>query len=450
MIASRRLTTVVSRRHRRTEVARVGLLDRLRSKAASATPGSTGLPHQIAFVDVETTGLDPRVHRVIEVGIVITDARGNVIDEWCSLVRPDGGEVSAGADKIHLIEAAWLRAAPTFAELLPQIAHRLNGRVIAAHNAQFDVEFLQEEFKRAGFGDAQQGNWVTLCTVALARAVDVSRKLDRACFDLGIRYEKHSALGDARACAQLLHRFMAIVDPRTFAGAGVTQFGYLPELVMVSPVLRDQARTATTARPVLEPLIASLPPHDATADRDPGAAEAYLVALQDAIADGYLSADEVAALSQLAVRNGLTREEVRDLHQELVLGLIDTALSDRRITAAERSQIEQVSKWLNVDVADWDAMVRAARNRIKAAVEEFRSELRGKSVAFTGAGIYKPSIREALAAKHGFSYGTRVGDGVDLLVVGTERTETQQVERARERGVPLMVEPTFWRRLGEV
>ncbi len=428
----------------------MGMLGRLKERTAKVSPGATLVPQQFAFVDVETTGLDARVHRVIEIAIVITDARGNPIDEWCSLVRPGDGQLSAGATRIHLIETDWLRAAPTFSELLPQVAHRLHGRIIVAHNVQFDVEFLREEFTRAGFSDQHQGDWVTLCTLDLARAVDVPRKLDAACFALGIPYEKHSALADARACAYLLHRFMSIIDPRTFANQGASRFAYLPELTMVSPVLRQHAEAVTRPRPVLEPLVNSLPLHDGTTDRDPSATEAYLVALQDAIFDGYLSPEEVAALAAVATRDGLNRDELRDLHQEFVLGLIDAAMEDRRITKAERAEIEKVAAWLNVDVSEWDAMVRAARMRWKAAVEEFRSEMQGTSVAFTGAGIHTPSIREALAAKHGFEYGSHVSDGVALLVVGTENTETQEVGKAQALGVPLMVESTFWRRLGEV
>lgn len=409
-----------------------------------------GAPQEFAFVDVETTGLDSRLDRVIEVGIVITNAEGNVIDEWCSLVRPDVEDLSAGPTKIHLIETDWLRAAPTFEELVPQIAHRLNGRIIVAHNAQFDVEFLQAEFERAGYNDDHQGHWVTLCTLDLARAVDVPRRLDSACFALGIRYEKHSALDDARACSQVLHRFMHLIDPRTFAGQGVTRFGYLPEPTTVTVVSREDARAVTTPRPVLESLIAGLPPHDGTSDRDPAASDVYLVALQDAIADGYVSPREVSALYQVATRHGLTSDELRDLHQELVMGLIDTALDDRRITKSERAEIEKVATWLGVDVSEWDAIVRAARVRVRAAIDEFREELKGRSVAFTGVGIHKANIREALAAKHGFAYGTRVNPSVDLLVAGTERTETQQVAKARQLGIPIMVEATFWKRLGEL
>lgn len=413
--------------------------------------GSVGLPYEIAFVDVETTGLDPRVHRVIEIAIVITDTRGNPIDEWCSLVRPDDGHATtSGAAKVHLIESEWLRAAPTFPEMIPQIAHRLNGRIVAAHNAQFDVEFLQQEFRRAGYTDEHQGDWVTLCTVELARAVDVPCKLSRACFELGIPYEQHHALGDARACAQLLHRFMQVIDPQTFTTAGVTRFASLPELTLVPPVHRHQARAATTARPVLEPLIASLPPYADAEERDSAASDAYLVALQEAIADGYLSAQEVQDLAGVAARHGLTGADLRDLHQELIHGLIHAALDDRRISGAERAEIERVAAWLNVDVSEWNVLVQAARARVKSATRKFRDEIRGQAVVFTGTGIYPPNIREALAAKLGFVYGTRVEATTDLLVVGTESLETRQTAAAGELGIPVMVESGFWRRLGEV
>lgn len=435
----------------------MGMLDRLKSAAlttakASARPGSTGISQEFAIVDVETTGLDPRIHRIIEVAVVITDARGSVHDEFCTLVQPEGVNAEeARAKRVHLIEADWLKAAPPTSAVLVEVAHRLNGRVVVAHNAIFDVEFLQQEFKRSlHYTDDDLGDWRTLCTVDLCRAVDIPRKLDRACFELGIRYEKHSALGDCHATAQLLHTFMSKIDPRTFAGRGVTRFGRMPEWKPAPHVDRGRGAALTTARPVLEGLISALPPHDGTSDRDPAAADAYLVALQDAIADGYVSPEEVDSLTSSATRLGLTSDELRDLHQEVLLGLIDTALEDRKISKAEREEIEKVAAWLSVDVSDWDAMVKAARTRLKADVDAFRNEIAGTTVAFSGTGIHKSTIREALAAKYQFRYATTVGRTTDLLVIGTDQTDTAQVRKAHEQAVPIMVEATFWRRLGEV
>lgn len=433
----------------------MGLLDRLKSAAAAkptGMPGSTGVSHEFAFLDVETTGVDARVDRIIEVGIVITDAQGNVLEEFCTLVRPEGDfNRDKSAQRVHLIDYEWLKAAPSTSAVLVEIAHRLHGRIVVAHNAMFDCDFVQQELKRClGYSDRDLGDWTTLCTVDLCRQVDIPRKLDRACFELGIRYEKHSALGDCHATAQLLHQFMRRIDPRTFAGLTPTTFGRLPEGPPTQPVLRSEGHAATTARPVLADLVAGLPPHDATADRDPAVTDAYLTALEDAIADGYISPDEVAALSATASRFGLSAGELQDLHQEVVLGLIDTALDDRKISPAERRDIENAAAWLGVDVSDWDAFVKAARARIKAEVDSFRAEVKGRTIAFAGTGIHKPNIREAFAAKHGFAYATQVGPATDLLVIGTDQTATEQVRRAQESGVPILVEATFWRRLGEV
>jgi len=416
-------------------------------------PGSTGVPYEFAILDVETTGLDARVERIIEIGIVVTDASGRLIDEFCTLVQPEGDvNFSGAARKVHLIESAWLKAAPTTSMVLPEVARRINGRVIVAHNAKFDTEFLEEEFRRTyGWSYDDLGDWSTLCTVDLCRGVGLPRNLDAACHAAGIRYERHNALGDCQATSQLLHMFMRRIDPSTFANVTPTNLPSLPDLHPdYRPVLREQASEATTARPVLDQLVAMLPVHDGTADRDPEAIDAYLVALENAIADGYISAAEVTALTAAATRYGLSADEVRDLHQEVVLGLVDTALEDHRISTAERAEIEQVATWLGVDVSDWTAISKAARARIKAGIAEFRDEIAGWSVAFTGAGIHKANIREALAAKHSFGYSTRISDTTDLLVIGTDSTATQQVERAREAGIPIIVESTFWRQLGEV
>jgi NAD-dependent DNA ligase len=111
---------------------------------------------------------------------------------------------------------------------------------------------------------------------------------------------------------------------------------------------------------------------------------------------------------------------------------------------------DRVAAWLNIDISQWDAMVRAARARIKASIDAFRKDLVAKTVAFSGAGIHQPNIREALAAKHGFRYSTTVDDETDVLVIGTAQTDTAQARTARELSVPIIIETTFWRRLGEV
>jgi DNA polymerase III subunit epsilon len=426
---------------------------RAAERAKRSMPGITGLDLQFAVVDIETTGLDPRVDHIVEIGVLIANTRGDVMDELCTLVRPlDGFEMARAAQRVNLIDPEWLKAAPPLEVVLPQVAHRIHGRYIVAHNARFDTEFLEEGFRRSfGWSYDDLGDWTSVCTLELCRDVGLPRRLDAVCGELGIRYEKHSALGDCRATYKVLSTFLDKIDRRTFEGRRPTTLSIVPDLNHAyRPVLRGQAQEATTARPVLGRVMDVLPPHDGTKDRDPEAVDAYLLALEDAIADGYISAEEVNQLMAVASRYELSGDELRDLHQELVMGMIYRALEDNRISKAERDEIERVAMWLGVDTSDWTALVKAARMEIKAQVAEFRDGISGKAVAFTGSGIHKPNVREAFAAKHGFAYSTAVSADTDLLVIGTAQTETQQVEEARAAGIPILVETTFWRQLGEV
>src|SRR5688572_18851115 len=116
-----------------------------------------------AVVDVETTGLSPgQHHRVIEVAVVHLDASGHRTDEWCTLVNP---RRDLGAQRVHGISAADARRAPEFAGVAGELAARLSGRVLVAHNLSFDLRFLQAEFARLGHDLSGVSG---LCTMDLA------------------------------------------------------------------------------------------------------------------------------------------------------------------------------------------------------------------------------------------------------------------------------------------
>ncbi len=50
---------------------------------------------------------------------------------------------------VHGLTRARLAGAPTFEQIAPQVGALLDGRVMVAHNAQFDYDFLAHEFARA-------------------------------------------------------------------------------------------------------------------------------------------------------------------------------------------------------------------------------------------------------------------------------------------------------------
>ena len=143
----------------------MGLLDRLRGGALApsatpppADPSSPGVS-RFAVIDVETTGLDPERERVLELAILRADEQGRPIDQWVTRFHP-GGPVRA--THIHGITDADVAGAPRFADLAVQIGTALQGLVLVAHNAEFDLAFLQAEFARASLPMPQVSTYCTL------------------------------------------------------------------------------------------------------------------------------------------------------------------------------------------------------------------------------------------------------------------------------------------------
>src|SRR6266567_420222 len=96
-----------------------------------------------AVVDLETTGLSPRLHdRIVEVAIVRVSPGGAVEEEFATLVDP--GQ-DTGPDHLHGIAPADVAGAPAFAEVIGDVAGLLRGAVLVAHSARFDADFLAAE-----------------------------------------------------------------------------------------------------------------------------------------------------------------------------------------------------------------------------------------------------------------------------------------------------------------
>lgn len=101
-----------------------------------------------SVLDTETTGLFPGGHdRIAEIAIVRMNRDGEVLDRWETLVNP---QRDLGKQSLHGIRSCDLLGAPTFSDLAAELAWRLSGTVLVAHNLSFDARFLDAEFRRAG------------------------------------------------------------------------------------------------------------------------------------------------------------------------------------------------------------------------------------------------------------------------------------------------------------
>jgi DNA polymerase-3 subunit epsilon len=155
----------------------------------------------VAFVDIETTGCQPGLHRVIDVAVI--GATGDRLDfEWQTLVHP-GVYLSAGTTALTGITNEMIADAPPFERIAKELRERLAGRLFIAHNVRFDYGFLRREFMRQG------GEWRSpnLCTVRLSRALypEMPRhNLDAVMAQHGFSVaQRHRAMPDAQVLWQL-------------------------------------------------------------------------------------------------------------------------------------------------------------------------------------------------------------------------------------------------------
>lgn len=186
----------------------IGLLRRLWYR-----PGRVRvLDRPLVALDLETTGLSPRYgDRVVEIGLV--RAEDGVETVFQSLVNPRY-PISPGSMAVHGITQEMVECAPTFGELAERIWPILAGATLVAHNAPFDLAFLNAE--RGALGLPPLRNRF-IDTLALAR-----RYFQFPRNGLGVIAEalgiptplQHRALADAWTALELLGRFADELEVR--------------------------------------------------------------------------------------------------------------------------------------------------------------------------------------------------------------------------------------------
>jgi DNA polymerase-3 subunit epsilon len=154
---------------------------------------------------------------VTEVGLLLMDD-GMVVEEWSALVNP-GRHIPPGVEALTGISDRMVERAPRFETLAHDLAQRLVGRVLVAHNARFDYAFLRNEFRRAGLAFDSR----VLCTVRLSRRLAPAQ----ARHNLDVLVERHAltcdgrhrALPDARLVRRLLAAWSGEMEPEAMAAA---------------------------------------------------------------------------------------------------------------------------------------------------------------------------------------------------------------------------------------
>jgi DNA polymerase III epsilon subunit family exonuclease len=160
-----------------------------------------------AVVDVETTGLSALAgDRICELAIV-TAKNGQIADQYQTLVNP-GRSISYGASAVNGISNSMVRNAPSFRSIAGELLELLDGAVLVAHNASFDLSFISTELRAAGYSPPENP---VVDTLALARRnySFSSNKLGNLARSLGIQtHGLHRALADATITWHVLKKFL--------------------------------------------------------------------------------------------------------------------------------------------------------------------------------------------------------------------------------------------------
>ena len=160
-----------------------------------------------AIVDTETTGMG-KTARIVELGVVILNEQFQELSRWSTLVNPEKTIPNA---KIHGITDDMVTDAPTFREVCGELFDLLHGKILLAHNANFDAGMLANECERLT-DDEDAFFFPFVDTIGLAK------QLTKGPYRLAALAEKcgvhnpnaHAAVDDASTTAAVMRRLMGV------------------------------------------------------------------------------------------------------------------------------------------------------------------------------------------------------------------------------------------------
>lgn len=178
----------------------------------------------LVFVDTETTGLDPKVHELIDIGFVrvkqtwhdTENPEFTVVEEWSQKIRPLHIEVADPVSlKINGYTVTGWNDAVTLEVAMKEFAQKVAGGIMVAHNVSFDAGFLDMAFSKCGIPNPMHYHRLDTVSMAYAKlhnTPDVTRfSLGELCKYFSIEnHSAHSALSDAKACFLLFKELMKL------------------------------------------------------------------------------------------------------------------------------------------------------------------------------------------------------------------------------------------------
>ena len=163
------------------------------------------------ILDTETTGLDPATgDRIVEIaGVEVL----NFIPtgEFYHVYLDPERDMPEGAFKVHGLSAEFLKGKPLFRDIAADFLAFIGDARLVIHNAEFDMKFLNAEFKRAGLPLLPPDRAFDTLSYARRKHPGAANSLDALCSRYKIdnsRRTKHGALMDSEILAEVYAELM--------------------------------------------------------------------------------------------------------------------------------------------------------------------------------------------------------------------------------------------------
>ena len=412
-----------------------------------------------SIIDLETTGFSPaRGDKIVEIGIVKVQEDNKIVDNFSTLINPNR---DISNYHIHGVEPGLVKNAPKFDELKVFIRSFINGSTLVAHNAVFDLRFLENELANP------KENLNAICTIKLSRMLDntlPSRKLDVLCdyYDIAIK-DNHQALADTLATTKLFRRlksdFFKLYGADEFKKKFISpvSFGATDEknLNRVEYKRTDAEKNVQKEKTKLKDFIKRLPIESLSKDDN---SKQYLDTLNEVLSDRIITNSELIKLEDLVSEFSITKGEVVELHKQYLTEVIKVYLLDDEISEFEIKDLRALAELLALKKADLDNLIVSVKQDsklISAKNYKLQNKVDGKSVCFTGqleskidGSNVSRSSAQNIAQQHGMVIKKNVSKKLDYLVTANPSTMSGKAKKARKYGVKILAEPEFWRLIG--
>ncbi|MCL2129183.1 MAG: 3'-5' exonuclease [Treponema sp.] len=158
--------------------------------------------------DLETTGLDPKTDKIVEIGAVKFDNKG-LIARFSTLINP-GIPMPKEAERVNNISDKMLKDKPAINGVFPDFLRFIQGTILLAHNTSFDCNFINEKLKEFPSSPFPALPNRIVDTLLLSREVFPafqSHSLQNLASALQINaIDAHRAEDDARLCMEIFIR----------------------------------------------------------------------------------------------------------------------------------------------------------------------------------------------------------------------------------------------------